>query len=105
MIAIKDMEMPKCCHWDCLLCNEDGGACMLGAYDLKTDTKKERAKDCPLVEDVVERSKIDKAIEEIKQASFNHHFELGEYIGEQTEQWKIVKLDVVLEILKRNIGE
>lgn len=50
MIAIKDMEMPKCCHWDCLLCNEDGGACMLGAYDAKTDTKKERAKDCPLVE-------------------------------------------------------
>lgn len=37
------MEMPKCCHWDCPLCNEDGGACMLGAYDIKTDTKKERA--------------------------------------------------------------
>lgn len=50
MIAIKDMEMPKCCHWDCPLCNEDGGACMLGAYDPKTDTKKERAKDCHLVE-------------------------------------------------------
>lgn len=49
MIAI-NMEMPKCCHWDCPLCNEDGGACMLGAYDTKTDTKKERAKDCPLAE-------------------------------------------------------
>ena len=49
MIAI-NMEMPKCCHWNCPLCNEDGGACMLGAYDPKTDTKKERAKDCPLVE-------------------------------------------------------
>lgn len=49
MVAI-DMEMPKSCHWDCPLCNEDGGACMLGAYDPKTDTKKERAKDCPLVE-------------------------------------------------------
>lgn len=49
MIAI-NMEMPKCCHWDCPLCNEDGGACMLGAYDSKTDTKKERAKDCPLIE-------------------------------------------------------
>ena len=35
MIAIKDMETPKCCHWDCPLCNEDGGACMLGAYDTK----------------------------------------------------------------------
>ena len=50
MIAIKDVEMPKSCHWDCPLCNEDGGSCMLGAYDPKTDTKKERAKDCPLVE-------------------------------------------------------
>ena len=49
MIAI-NIEMPKCCHWDCPLCNEDGGACMLGAYDQKTDTKKERAKNCPLVE-------------------------------------------------------
>ncbi len=51
MVAIKGMEeMPKCCHWDCPLCNEDGGACMLGAYETKTDTKKERASDCPLVE-------------------------------------------------------
>ena len=50
MIAIKGMEMPKSCHWDCPLCNEDGGACMLGVYDTKTDTKKERAKNCPLVE-------------------------------------------------------
>lgn len=50
MIAIKDMEMPKCCHWDCPLCNEDGGACMLDAYDSKADTKKERASNCPLVE-------------------------------------------------------
>lgn len=51
MIVIKVMEeMPKCCHWDCPLCNEDGGACMLGAYDTKTDTKKERAKDCLLGE-------------------------------------------------------
>lgn len=49
MIAI-NMEMPKSCHWDCPLCNEDGGDCMLGAYDTKTDTKKERAKDCPLAE-------------------------------------------------------
>lgn len=49
MVAI-DMEMPKCCHWDCPLCNEDGGACILGAYEPKTDTKKERANDCPLVE-------------------------------------------------------
>ena len=50
MIAIKEIKMPKCCHWDCPLCLGDGGACMLGAYDPKTDTKKERASDCPLVE-------------------------------------------------------
>jgi uncharacterized protein YecA (UPF0149 family) len=55
--------------------------------------------------DVVERSKIDKAIEEIKEVSFKHYFEQGEYMGEITEQWEVVKLDHVLEILKRNIGE
>lgn len=55
--------------------------------------------------DVVERSKIDKAIEEIKEASFKHYFENGEYIGEDTEQWGIVELDRVLEILKRNMRE
>lgn len=50
MIAIKEMKMPKCCHWDCPLAREDGGACMIDAYDSKTDTKKKRASDCPLVE-------------------------------------------------------
>ena len=52
MVAIKDMEtLPSCCHWDCPLCNEDGGECMLShSHDTKTDTYKERAKDCPLVE-------------------------------------------------------
>ncbi len=51
------------------------------------------------------RSKVGKAIDEIKEASFKHYFENGEYIGEDTQQWEIVKLDRVLEILKRNIGE
>ena len=55
--------------------------------------------------DVIERSKIDKAIEEIKEVSFKHYFEHGEYIGEITEQCEVVKLNYVLEILKRNIGE
>lgn len=55
--------------------------------------------------DVIERSKIDKAIEEIKQVSFKHRFELGEYIGEETVTWEVVKLDHVLNILKRNIEE
>ena len=60
MVAIKDMEMPSCCHWDCPLCNEDGGECMLGSHDTKTDTYKERAKDCPLVE--IEERKVGKWI-------------------------------------------
>ncbi len=55
--------------------------------------------------DVIERSKIDKAIEEIKEVSFKHNFEQGEYIGEITKQWEVVKLDHVLKILERNIGE
>jgi len=50
MIAIKGMEMPKCCHWDCDLVNEDGGACPFDVYETKTDTTKERMKDCPLIE-------------------------------------------------------
>ena len=57
------------------------------------------------LEQSIERSKIDKAIEEIKGVSFKHYFELGEYVGEITEQWEVVKLDHVLDILKRNIGE
>ena len=61
MVAIKDMEtLPSCCHWDCPLCNEDGGECMLGSHDTKTDTTKERAKDCSLVE--VEEHKVGKWI-------------------------------------------
>jgi len=51
-----------------------------------------------------EREKIDRVIEEIKEASFKYRFELNDYEGKHTEQWEIVKLDRVLEILKRNIG-
>ena len=47
MIGIKDMEMPKCCLWDCPLAREDGGACQL--VDVRT-SEEERPKDCPLVE-------------------------------------------------------
>lgn len=38
-VILTGMDMPECCHWECQLCNEDGGACMAGAaYDKKTDT-------------------------------------------------------------------
>jgi hypothetical protein len=53
MIGIKDMEMPKCCLWDCPLAREDGGACQLA--DVHT-SEEERSKDCPLVE--IEERKV-----------------------------------------------
>ena len=47
-VIVTGMNMPKCCHWDCVLCREDGGACILGTYDKTTDTKVERPKECSL---------------------------------------------------------
>lgn len=47
MIAIKDVEMPSCCLWDCPLAREDGGACQLAGV---RTSDKERPKDCPLTE-------------------------------------------------------
>ena len=47
MVAIKDMEMPNYCLWDCPLAREDGGECQLA--DVRTSGK-ERPNDCPLVE-------------------------------------------------------
>lgn len=50
MIAIKGMEkLPKNCE-DCPLCNEYDYECGINGYDSKTDTAKERMKNCPLVE-------------------------------------------------------
>ena len=79
---------------DCLFSNDTDNSCLLRTRVMAMETA-----------DVIERSKIDNAIKEIKEVSFKHHFEQGEYIGEITEQWEVVKLDHVLEILKRNIGE
>lgn len=50
--------------------------------------------------DVVEREKIDAAIEEIKEYSFKHNFEQGEYLGEITAQWEVVKLEHVIKVLE-----
>lgn len=49
--------------------------------------------------DVIERSKIDKAIDEIIEKSF-----ISDIYNDRTDD-EIIKLDDVLEILKRNIGE
>ena len=49
--------------------------------------------------DVVEREKIDKAIEEIKAESFSEHIDEAD-----CDDILIVELRDVLEILKRNIG-
>lgn len=52
----------------------------------------------PSVE-AVERSKIDKAIDEIIEKSF-----ISDIYNDRTDD-EIIKLDDVLKILKRNIGE
>lgn len=49
--------------------------------------------------DVVEHSKIDNAIEEIIEKSF-----ISDIYNDRTDD-EIIKLDDVLEIIKRNIGE
>lgn len=49
--------------------------------------------------DVIERSKIDKVIDEIIEKSF-----ISDIYNDRTDD-EIIKLDDVLEILKRNIGE
>ena len=69
MIAIKDMEMPKNCS-DCDLCH--GHICKITGTDIIINPKG----NCPLVEDVVEREKIDKAIK-IAKDSISECFELG----------------------------
>ena len=47
------------------------------------------------------------ALEEIKkkveEKSFDHYFELGEYIGEDTIKWQITKTDVVKQIIDEYI--
>ena len=77
MIAIKGMEMPKKCS-DCDFCQ--GHICKRTGTDIIINPKG----NCPLVEDVgelpradvVEREKIDKAIE-IAKDSISACFELG----------------------------
>ena len=47
------------------------------------------------------------ALEELKkkveERSFDHYFELGEYIGEDTIKWRITKTDAVKEIIDEYI--
>ena len=97
MIEIKGMSMPNSCHWDCPLCNEDGGACMLGSYDSKTDTTKERASDCPLVEQEPNGTQINKILEDIE-AEICNLDRLNYSSGER------VYLDEVLEIIDKHLG-
>lgn len=49
--------------------------------------------------DAVERSKIDKAMDEIIEKSF-----ISDIYNDRTDD-EIIKVDDVLEIIKRNIGE
>lgn len=56
-------------------------------------------------EDVIERSKVDEVIKEMKDKSFKHYFQFGEYIDQDVRQLEVIELKDVLEIFKRNIGE
>lgn len=47
---------------------------------------------------------LDDVKAEIREKSFDHYFEYGEYIGEDCRKEKIIYLDQVLEILD-NIGK
>lgn len=48
---------------------------------------------------------VEKALEEIKGASFTYHFDVGEYVSEMTEVKQIVNLDTVLDILNTHLVE
>lgn len=48
---------------------------------------------------------VEKALEEIKGASFTYRFEVGEYISEEIEVKQIVYLDTVLDILNTHLVE
>ena len=98
MVAIKGMEIPKNCM-DCPLFDGDWGTCNI-IGEPKVDATEERAECCPLVEDVVERSKIDKAIEEIKGLIKCSKLPTVNIYNSYSEG-----LEDCLEILKRNIGE
>jgi len=60
MVAVKGMMMPKSCM-ECLLFDDEYGDCNVMG-EPKADMTEERAGNCPLVKDVVERSKIEDAI-------------------------------------------
>ena len=46
-------------------------------------------------------SVLDQIKAEIEEKSFDHTFELGEYIGEDTITWRVTKTDIVNEILNK----
>lgn len=52
MVAIKDMEMPKCCFGNnpCPLANGETGTCNKLEFQEDCDTTEERPSNCPLVE-------------------------------------------------------
>lgn len=74
MVGIKDFGMPSCCY-NCDFCVQDRYADMtcvlLGSEWEETDyNANHRDEKCPLVDDVVERSKIDEIIEKVKDESY-----------------------------------
>ena len=48
---------------------------------------------------------LDKIREEIEQASYEHYFEYGEYIGEDTRKERIINTNKVLQIIDKYKAE
>ena len=49
--------------------------------------------------------RIEQLRQEMTDSSFSHYMELGEYIGENTKRWDLIKLPRVLELIDNMIKE
>lgn len=98
MIGIKGMELPKSCA-ECSFVTDDmlGDATCILLCDEWKDNENHRAENCPLVEDVVEREKIDKAIEEMERYSTSFEYANRHDLASA--------VDCCIGMIEKNIGE
>ena len=106
MAGIKNFDLPNYCN-DCPFCIDSFGDCDLKNehipdYDFFSN-ENEKPSWCPLIADVVERSKIDKAIEELRKEIEENHLNV---IAFANGEW-IVKDFVygAIDRFEKNIGE
>ena len=52
-----------------------------------------------ILDEIKNGTPLDKIREEIEQASYEHYFEYGEYIGEDTRKKRIINTNKALEII------